>query len=328
MRYRVVAIWGAGIGLSALYLANASWLATPATGRPTVIAQRGVHPVFEGQSDDPQACKARHIQPARHRFIENTLPSIRAAIAAGADIVEVDVRETADGEFVLFHDYGLECRTEGKGPVSGATFRALKALDVGYGYTADGGRTYPLRGWGRGLMASLDEVLRAFPTQRFLIQLKDGASAGADLVPYLDKRHPDAWGRIAMFGDTPATQAVHVRRPGVPVVHDRRGATCTLAYAASGWSGHIPAPCLEGTIIVAMNARALAWGWPDRFLDRMARAKVTVLAIGTVSGLGSNDFTRLDTAEELARLPDGFPGLIWTDRIEAIGPAVRRRWPR
>ncbi|MFJ6215632.1 glycerophosphodiester phosphodiesterase [Streptomyces sp. NPDC092296] len=40
--------------------------------------------------------------PYRHR--ENTLPSLRSALAAGADAVEVDVRLTRDGVPVLLHD--------------------------------------------------------------------------------------------------------------------------------------------------------------------------------------------------------------------------------
>ena len=43
---------------------------------------------------------------------ENSLLSIRRAIEAGYDVVEIDVRRTADGEFVLLHDDTLE-RTTG-----------------------------------------------------------------------------------------------------------------------------------------------------------------------------------------------------------------------
>jgi glycerophosphoryl diester phosphodiesterase len=35
---------------------------------------------------------------------ENTLSAVRAAIAMGADAVEIDVRRTRDGEFVVIHD--------------------------------------------------------------------------------------------------------------------------------------------------------------------------------------------------------------------------------
>ncbi|WP_314146081.1 glycerophosphodiester phosphodiesterase [uncultured Leifsonia sp.] len=41
-------------------------------------------------------------------FRENTLPAVRSAIAKGAEIVEIDVRLTADGEVVVLHDPTLE----------------------------------------------------------------------------------------------------------------------------------------------------------------------------------------------------------------------------
>lgn len=41
-------------------------------------------------------------------FRENTLPAIRSAIAKGAEVVEVDVRLTADGQVVVLHDPTLE----------------------------------------------------------------------------------------------------------------------------------------------------------------------------------------------------------------------------
>ncbi|HEY5319778.1 MAG TPA: inositol monophosphatase family protein, partial [Galbitalea sp.] len=42
------------------------------------------------------------------RYRENTLPSIRSALQAGAEFVEVDVRLTADGSVIVLHDSTLE----------------------------------------------------------------------------------------------------------------------------------------------------------------------------------------------------------------------------
>jgi hypothetical protein len=52
----------------------------------------------------------------------------------------------------------------------------LRTLDVGYGYTADDGLSYPFRGTGIGLLPSLDDVLSSFPTQAFLIHVRDGGA--------------------------------------------------------------------------------------------------------------------------------------------------------
>ena len=45
-------------------------------------------------------------EPLGHR--ENTLPGFEAAAAAGADMVEIDLRRTRDGAIVVLHDQTLE----------------------------------------------------------------------------------------------------------------------------------------------------------------------------------------------------------------------------
>jgi glycerophosphoryl diester phosphodiesterase len=51
----------------------------------------------------------------------------------GADGIELDVRLSADGELVVFHDATLRRRAHGRGPLARQTLRALRALDVGSG---------------------------------------------------------------------------------------------------------------------------------------------------------------------------------------------------
>lgn len=61
---------------------------------------------------------------------ENSLLSIRRAIEAGYDVVEIDVRRTADGQFVLLHDDTLE-RTAGvNNQPERMTLAELKALPL------------------------------------------------------------------------------------------------------------------------------------------------------------------------------------------------------
>ena len=62
---------------------------------------------------------------------ENTLPAYQAAIDAGADYFEVDVRTTSDGKLVLSHDGSVSRRTNGKGDVGKMTFDEVRALDAG-----------------------------------------------------------------------------------------------------------------------------------------------------------------------------------------------------
>lgn len=62
---------------------------------------------------------------------ENTLAGIRAALAIGADAVEVDVRATADGVPVLLHDPTVDRTTDGSGLLAAMTLSEAQKLNAG-----------------------------------------------------------------------------------------------------------------------------------------------------------------------------------------------------
>jgi len=313
--------------LVGLYGTNASWLARSPHGLPRLIAQRGVAQQYRSTELNDDTCTARLILPPAHAFIDNTVASIQAARAAGADVVEIDVRMTKDRQFVLFHDRELACRTEGSGPVSEHSLAELKALDVGYGYTADQGRSFPLRGRGVGLMPTLAEVLNQFPQQRFLVQIKDGGPDLADsLVAYLGSNRLEPWGRLSFFGSATSVRRLHEIVPTARTWTAAAAGRCAMGYVQSGWYGHVPRACDDGMIIVPVEQAGFLWGWPNRFLARMREHHTEVMLIGRIQSFTSGHFSRLDTVEQLARVPGGFDGTIWTDQIGVIGPAVRDRW--
>ena len=64
---------------------------------------------------------------------ENTLTSLELAIKFGVDLVEFDVRRSADGELVLFHDRTVDRTTNGKGSVESLPLSFLRGLDAGSG---------------------------------------------------------------------------------------------------------------------------------------------------------------------------------------------------
>jgi glycerophosphoryl diester phosphodiesterase len=61
---------------------------------------------------------------------ENTIAAFEAAIDAGADAVEFDVRMTADGHAVVMHDPGVSRTTDGSGLVSEMTLAEIRKLGV------------------------------------------------------------------------------------------------------------------------------------------------------------------------------------------------------
>ena len=174
----------------AIYLTNASWLADKPSGQPTLISHRGVYQTYNRENLGRDDCTAIRVFEPEHEYLENTIASMQAAFDAGADIVEIDVHPTIDGEFAVFHDWTIDCRTEGKGTTRDHPMTYLKTLDIGYGYTHDDGKTFPFRGKGVGLMPTLEEVYRAFPGREFLINIKGGDSKEAEqLHNYLRERN-------------------------------------------------------------------------------------------------------------------------------------------
>jgi glycerophosphoryl diester phosphodiesterase len=109
---------------------------------------------------------------------ENTLPAFEAAVRHGADSIELDVRLTADGAPVVIHDDILDRTTDRTGPVAALTLAELRAVDAGWGFTSDGGRTHPFRGM-EVRIPTLGEVLWAFPKLTVLVEIKEPAAQEA-----------------------------------------------------------------------------------------------------------------------------------------------------
>ncbi len=61
---------------------------------------------------------------------ENTIPAFGSAIAAGADVVEFDVRMTADGVAVVIHDPDVSRTTDGVGLVRDLHLTEIKRLRI------------------------------------------------------------------------------------------------------------------------------------------------------------------------------------------------------
>lgn len=64
---------------------------------------------------------------------ENSLAALRAALAARIDVVEIDLRTSADGAIVLMHDASVARTTGSSGRVSAMSLARLKTLDLGAG---------------------------------------------------------------------------------------------------------------------------------------------------------------------------------------------------
>lgn len=62
---------------------------------------------------------------------ENTLGAFEKATELGADYIELDVRQTRDGHFVIMHDDTVDRTTDGTGAVADLTLADIRRLDAG-----------------------------------------------------------------------------------------------------------------------------------------------------------------------------------------------------
>lgn len=102
---------------------------------------------------------------------EETLEAYHAAKRSGADILEMDLQRTSDGEIILMHDSTVDRTTNGTGRVSDMTLAEIKQLDAGYNFTRDGGQTFPFRGQGLKV-PTLVEMFDTFPHDFMIIEIK------------------------------------------------------------------------------------------------------------------------------------------------------------
>ncbi len=197
-----------------IYLNNTSHLAEPIGDGPVLIAHRGLHQGFDREDLTGRTCTAARMLPPVHGYLENTIASMEAAFEYGAGAVEFDVHRTAEGRFTVFHDWTVDCHTEGKGVTREHTLAELQALDVGYGYTADGGRTFPFRGRGVGLMPSLEDVLATFSDRDLVLNVKSNdPEEGALFAEVLAALPEDRQGEILVYGGPRAIRAIRERLP-------------------------------------------------------------------------------------------------------------------
>lgn len=311
--------------IGGVYVFNASWrVPMPEGDGIKLIAHRGVHQTYHREGLENDTCTAERIDPPRHDYLENTIASMEVAFTAGADIVELDVHPTTDGQFAVMHDWTVDCRTEGTGETRSHSMADLKALDIGYGYTPDNGESYPFRGKFAGQMPELKEVFSALPGQEFLVNFKSREAREGDMLADLLTQHPEwrpgVWG--AYGGDEPTYRAADLI-DGLHVWSRRGLVDCLLQYELLGWAGVMPEVCRSTQVMIPINVAPFLWGWPNLLLTRLKNAGSEVILLGPY-GAGDPGTAGIDDVETLEQVPENFPGYVWTNRIEVIGPALGR----
>lgn len=118
----------------------------------------------------------------------NSIEMLRTAVDAGADIVDLDVRVTADGALVASHDDRLSDRLGNRTitrNISQSTLDELRSVDLRSTWTNRGSFTIPdpVR------IPTVAEVIEAFPNHRVSLEFKTtgGEQALCDLLASTDR---------------------------------------------------------------------------------------------------------------------------------------------
>ena len=176
---------GAGAALAAL------WLGLRLLGLLRGPPRRQAPAYFDG----PRPLVIAHRGASAHQ-IENTLPAFRDAVAAGADVLELDVWLSADGHPVVIHDPTLERTMEAEGRVSRRSRAELARLGV----------------------PALAEVFEAWPGIRMNVDIKDPDPRAVEVVmelarprgertllasfhPHVQDRLAEAWAPLPRSAD-------------------------------------------------------------------------------------------------------------------------------
>jgi glycerophosphoryl diester phosphodiesterase len=145
--------------------------------------------------------------------LENTIEAIAAGIAAGVDGIEIDVRLTTDGHFVLCHDATIKRVSAYEHVIDKTTLKQLKALPLSNGQP----------------IATLQDAVKAAGKVPIIVEVK-GSGWAIALAKYFHK-HPLEQVRVISFNH-PELAEFHTLMPHIPVyANERTNAFEALQFA-------------------------------------------------------------------------------------------------
>ena len=230
---------------------------------------------------------------------EETIEAMLIAIDNGACALEADFQLTLDNKLVLMHDEDVDRTTNGSGDIRDMTLAEIQALDAGYHFTTDGGRTYPFRGRGvrvpelRDLLefvrdediplmlefkGDIDQVGAVYQAFIMIDEMRIGhlinfATLEQDVMEEI---------RTLAYGNYPGRRSGHLQRIGGPrnvITSLTVGETMSFLFRSTrhlrdnrGWTdsqGNLKAPA---EYVVIPTCEAYVHIWTEQFnLGRVAR---------------------------------------------------------
>ena len=194
---------------------------------------------------------------------ENTLAALELAIQTGVDLIEIDVRASADGQIVVIHDATLERTTDAQGAVQDLPLETIRRADAGGWFAPEfAGERVPLLeevlDLARHRAVVLIEIKAAFIAERVLQIVEYTAAEDYVVLQAFSPRTVERVKRLS-----PATPAALLvgKLPTAPSrLRARRLARDVLQTGANTlavWHATLTPPFFE-----EMRKRGLAvWAW-------------------------------------------------------------------
>lgn len=226
------------------------------------------------------------------------MAAFERAIALGYRYLETDVRVTADGVALAFHDATLDRVTDRRGRVAALPWREIRLARIG------GIEPIPL----------LADVLAAWPDTFVNLDVK----AEPSIAPTIEAiRRTGTIGRVCV-GSFSAARVAAVRAALGPLLCTALGPRDALRLRAAAILGRAPAHPLAGAC-VQVPARV----GPARLVD------ARFVGAAACAGLPVHVWTVNDRCEMVRLLDLGVAGVI-TDRADVLRDvlAERGQWPR
>jgi len=208
---------------------------------------------------------------------ENTVVGFERALELGADVLEMDLWMTSDGEIVVLHDATVDRTTDGSGAIYELTWEEVQELDAG-SYFMTGPFEFPYAEQGIGI-PSLREVFERFPDEPMLLEIKPNSEKLArelvELIREFDREHNTV---VASFHRR-ATEAVREAGPEIATAASRRESTRFLWMSLARLTG-LHTPQYEALILPERTRRLHVTSPP---LRRAAAERELKLFVWTVN---------------------------------------------
>ncbi len=229
------------------------------------VAYRGGGQLVDYQKLAGNGCTAHSIVRSENSHIENTIESIDDANNAGFHIFHINIHRSQDDRFVVFHDWTLDCATNGSGEVRASSTGLLSELDAGYGYTFDDGKSFPFREKGYRI-SRLETVLDKYPDKPFWLNIKNNDEASfSALYEMLTRKYKNRLSRMVIITSEQGVRWFQKKDPALVTLSTESTKDCLKRYVLYGWTGIFPKACANRPILIPPSKVKYLWGYPKKF---------------------------------------------------------------